>query len=124
MNEETTTGTPVSNNTYDRLKQGAQLVLPAVLTLYMALAAIWHWPHATEVGLTIGASNVFLGILVKALSIIYAKSDAKYDGTIHIFERENGDKTATMVLKNYENPSEVVAQQEVLFKVNPFRPTE
>lgn len=106
----------VSNNTYDRLKQGAQLVLPAILTLYLALASIWKWDHAQEIGMTIGAVNVFLGVVVTALAVMWRKTGA--DGTIHVTEQEDGTTNASLVLRNYEDPAAVVEQKEVLFNVS------
>jgi hypothetical protein len=51
-------------------------------------------------------------------SNIYKKSDARFDGTIDIFEHENGLKTGSINLKNYENPADIVQQDQAVFKVN------
>ena len=39
----------MSNNLYDVLKWIAQIALPALATLYFALAEIWGFPYAAEV---------------------------------------------------------------------------
>lgn len=110
--------TLVSNRTYNIMKQAAQLILPALGAFYYALAGIWGFPKADEVVGTIVASNTLLGVILLFLSRAYNKSDAKYDGVINITENEDGVKRASLRLDKYENPADVVAQEEVLFKVN------
>lgn len=55
----------MSNKTYDILKYIAQIVIPAVGTLYFALAKIWGLPYGTEIVGTITAVDAFLGALLK-----------------------------------------------------------
>lgn len=54
----------LSNNTYDILKWIAQILLPALGTLYFALSKIWGLPWSTEVVGTIAAVDTFLGALL------------------------------------------------------------
>lgn len=54
----------MSNETYDILKYVAQIVLPAIGTLYFALATIWGLPYAEEIVGTITAIDTFLGIIL------------------------------------------------------------
>lgn len=42
----------------------AQLLLPAMGTLYFALASIWHLPYGEQVVGTITAVDTFLGVLL------------------------------------------------------------
>lgn len=63
----------ISNELYDRLKWIAQIMLPALGTLYFALASIWGLPYGQEIVGTISAVDVFLGVLLGI-------SSAKYDG--------------------------------------------
>jgi hypothetical protein len=63
----------LSNKTYDILKWIAQILLPAVGTLYFALSKIWGLPFATEVVGTIAAVDTFLGALLGISSINYKK---------------------------------------------------
>ena len=63
----------ISNDLYDRLKWIAQILLPALGTLYFALASIWGLPYGQEIVGTISAVDVFLGVLLGI-------SSAKYDG--------------------------------------------
>ena len=50
-----------SNQTYDILKFIAQILLPAVGTLYFALATIWGFPYGEQIVGTITAVDAFLG---------------------------------------------------------------
>ena len=55
----------MSNKCYDVLKYIAQIVLPALGTLYFALAKIWQFPYGAEIVGTITAVDAFLGALLK-----------------------------------------------------------
>jgi len=55
----------ISNKCYDILKYIAQIVLPALGTLYFALAKIWQFPYGAEIVGTITAVDAFLGALLK-----------------------------------------------------------
>lgn len=55
----------MSNKCYDILKYIAQIVLPALGTLYFALAKIWSFPYGAEIVGTITAVDAFLGALLK-----------------------------------------------------------
>jgi hypothetical protein len=54
----------MSNKTYDTLKWIAQILLPALGTLYFALAKIWGLPFAAEIVGTIAAVDTFLGAIL------------------------------------------------------------
>jgi hypothetical protein len=63
----------LSNKVYDILKWIAQYFLPAVGTLYFALAGIWGLPYGEEIVGTITAVDTFLGVLLGISSIQYNK---------------------------------------------------
>lgn len=63
----------MSNRTYDILKYIAQIVLPAVGTLYFALANIWGFPYGEQIVGTITAVDTFMGVLLKISSNNYYK---------------------------------------------------
>lgn len=67
----------MSNKTYDVLKYIAQIVLPALATLYFALAKIWNFPYGAEIVGTISAIDAFLGALLKLSSDQYNKEEVK-----------------------------------------------
>jgi hypothetical protein len=61
----------MSNRVYDVLKFVAQIFLPALGTLYFALAKIWGLPYAAEIVGTITAIDTFLGALLGISSAQY-----------------------------------------------------
>ena len=63
----------MSNKTYDVLKWIAQVVLPAIATLYFALAGIWGFPYGEEIVGTITAVDTCLGVLLGISSVQYNK---------------------------------------------------
>lgn len=54
----------MSNKTYDILKWVAQILLPAMATLYFAVAQIWGFPYGEQIVGTITAIDTFLGVLL------------------------------------------------------------
>lgn len=64
----------LSNSTYDVLKWGAQILLPAIATLYFALANVWGLPYAEQIVGTITAIDTFLGVLLGISSNTYKNS--------------------------------------------------
>lgn len=63
----------MNNRTYDILKFIAQILLPAIGTLYFALAAIWGLPYAEEIVGTITAIDAFLGAILGISTAKYNK---------------------------------------------------
>lgn len=64
----------MSNKVYDVLKYIAQIVLPALGTLYFALAKIWNFPFGAEIVGTISAVDAFMGCLLKLSTDEYNKT--------------------------------------------------
>ena len=65
----------MSNKVYDVLKWIAQLLLPALGTLYFALSAIWGLPYGEEIVGTITAVDAFLGVILGISSASYKKAN-------------------------------------------------
>jgi hypothetical protein len=65
----------MSNKIYDVLKWIAMVVIPAVATLYLALAGIWGWPHGEQIVGTLTAINTFLGVVLGISSAQYKKTN-------------------------------------------------
>lgn len=59
---------------YKILKFTAQVVLPAVGTLYFTLSQIWGLPYGEEIVGTISAVDTFLGAILKISSDNYKRS--------------------------------------------------
>lgn len=67
----------MSNKVYDILKWIAQILLPALGTLYFALAGIWNFPYAEAIVGTITAVDTFLGIILGISTANYNKKGAQ-----------------------------------------------
>lgn len=63
----------MSNKLYDVLKWIAQILLPALATLYFALAGIWNFPFGEQIVGTIAAVDTFLGVLLGISTAQYNK---------------------------------------------------
>jgi len=63
----------LSNKAYDIMKFVAQILLPALGTLYFALAQIWDLPLAEEIVGTITAVDAFLGAVLGISTAQYNK---------------------------------------------------
>lgn len=64
----------MSNKVYDILKFIAQIVLPALGTLYFALSSIWGFPYGEQIVGTITAVDAFLGAILGISSAAYANN--------------------------------------------------
>ena len=101
--------------TYAVLKFIAQILLPALGTLYFALAQIWHLPKAEEIVGTVVAVDTFLGVLLGISTNLYNKSGDKYSGTIEVTDSPTKQK---YLLNVNGDPETVFADKdEVVFKV-------
>lgn len=63
----------MTNKTYDIMKFMAQILLPALGTLYFALASIWGLPYAEQIVGTITAVDTFLGAILGISTANYNK---------------------------------------------------
>lgn len=61
----------MTNKTYDILKYIAQVVLPAVSALYVALSGVWGLPYGEQVAGTLAAIDAFMGALLHLQSKRY-----------------------------------------------------
>lgn len=68
----------LSNKAYDVLKFIAQIVLPALGTLYFALSAIWGLPYGEQIVGTITAVDTFLGALLGISTEKYKRDQELY----------------------------------------------
>lgn len=66
----------LSNSMYDKIKWVAQYLLPALGTLYFALASIWGLPYGEQIVGTITAVDAFLGAILGISTYNYNKSMA------------------------------------------------
>lgn len=71
----------LNERVYKVLKYIAQIALPAVGTLYFALAGIWGFPYGEEIVGTITAVDTFLGVLLGISTATYNKKISSNSGT-------------------------------------------
>lgn len=65
----------MSNKVYDVLKWIAMYLLPALGTLYFALASIWGLPYGEQIVGTITAVDTFLGVILGISNAQYKKEN-------------------------------------------------
>ena len=65
----------MSNKLYDILKWITMVILPAIGTLYFALAGIWGFPYAEQIGGTVTATVTFMGVVLGISSSQYKKRE-------------------------------------------------
>ena len=65
----------MNNKVYDILKWIALYLLPAIGTLYFALAGIWNLPYGEQIVGSITAVDTFLGVILGLSSRKYNKTD-------------------------------------------------
>ena len=66
---------------YNILKWVTMIVLPALATAYVGLAAIWGWPYADEVAKTTAVICTLLGALLGISTAQYNKDNYKEGDT-------------------------------------------
>ena len=65
----------LNNRVYDVLKWVVMIVIPALTTAYVGLAAIWTWPYPEEVAKTSAVVCTLLGALLGISTAEYNKSN-------------------------------------------------
>lgn len=63
----------MSDKVYDVLKWIALILIPAIGTLYFALAGIWGFPYAEAIVGTLTAIDTFLGAILGISTSMYKK---------------------------------------------------
>lgn len=64
----------MSDKTYNIMKWIAMVLLPAIGTLYFALAGIWNFPYGEQIVGTITAVDTFLGVILGISTAQYNKA--------------------------------------------------
>lgn len=64
----------MNNKVYDVLKWVAQYLLPALATLYFAIAQVWGLPYGEQIVGTITAIDTFLGVILGISTVQYNKA--------------------------------------------------
>ena len=116
MNDTTDKGGFLSNKQYDFVKFLTVTLLPAVGTLYFALATTWGLPAGEQVCGTLLAIQVFIAAVMHISTTQYVKSDARFDGAI-VTEKTAAGNFTRASLEFDQHPEDILKKDEVLLKV-------
>jgi hypothetical protein len=105
-----------SDKTYNVLKFIAQILLPALGTLYAAIAGLWGLPAVEEVVGTVLAVDTFLGVLLGISSAQHAAITPENDGVLVV--QQHDAESGTLRLDMHSHPSELAGKDTVTFKVD------
>lgn len=101
----------MNDKTYDIVKWISTIVLPAIGTLYFALASIWGFPYAEQIVGTITALVTFLGVVLKI-------SSSKYEGNGIMAINQNDETGLSEYTFALGTPlSDIQGKKLVTFKV-------
>jgi len=106
----------MDGKTYDTLKYIAQIVLPALATLYAGVAKIWGIPYGVEIPGTIMLLDAFLGALLMISSKEYYASGRDTDGTLMI--DQSGDTEKWLFALNGTPLDEIAQKARIMLKVD------
>lgn len=101
----------LSDNTYKTLKYIAQYVLPALGTLYFALASIWGLPYGEQIVGTISAINIFLASVLGISAYQYDKAGKNISGTLYLDDLP--DESVDSFIK-FDKPEEEIADKSTI----------
>lgn len=101
----------ITGKLYDYLKWIAQVILPALGTLYVALAALWDLPAPEAVAGTILAIDTFLGALLGISQVRYNRQVS--EGVMNIIPV--GDKRTFDLI--VEDPDLLMNKKEARFRI-------
>lgn len=105
-----------SNKQYDFVKFLTVVLLPALGTLYFALAQTWDLPAGEEVLGTLMALQVFIGAVMGISTKAYKDSDARFDG---VMTTTDTPKKKIISVETNLHPDELAQKDEVVLKVEP-----
>ena len=71
----------MKNSVYDALKYIAQILIPAIATLYFSVSQIWGLPYGEQIVGTLTAVDAFLGVCLGISSDNYHRSIGDSDET-------------------------------------------
>ena len=95
----------MSNKVYDCLKWVSQILLPALATLYFALANIWGLPYAEQIVGTIAAIDAFLGVVLGISSKSY------YKQIKDIVNKEDTEQEENTITNDYTEGEEIITSE-------------
>jgi hypothetical protein len=115
VTEEKTPRPWLTDGYYNVLKFVAQILLPALGTLYAAISGLWGLPAAEQVVGTIIAVDTFLGVILGISSAQFAALGAQHDGTLVVHQYD--DNSGAIQLNFTGHPAELASKKTVSFNV-------
>lgn len=114
----------LSDKIYDRLKL-AQLIIPAIATLWYAISSVWQLPYVEPILATMSAVSAFIATLLKISSygyegdgemIIDASSPDKdiYRMVVDSVDALKDKKTVTFKVSHHQEPDEYFTSNTLL----------
>ena len=100
----------LNNKVYDVLKWIAQILIPALATLYFALGKVWNLPYVTEVTGTLAAIDAFLGALLGI-------SSASYHGEGSLIVNQTDPESETLSVSLNEPLEDILNRDHMVLKV-------
>ena len=101
---------------YKILKWIAQYLLPALGTLYFALATIWGLPYGEQIVGTISALTIFFGVILGISTSAYNKSGLGTDGTLQVDTSDPNKDTYRLQLNG--DVTDLAGKDKVIFTVD------
>lgn len=101
----------LSDGVYKTLKYIAQYVLPALGTLYFALAGIWGFPYGEQVVGTLAAINTFLAAVLGISAYQYDQAGKDISGTLYLDELP--DESVNSFIK-FDKTEEEIANEPII----------
>lgn len=101
----------MSTQTYDILKYIARYVLPALGTLYFAIATIWGLPYGEQIVGTISAIDIFLATILGISAYQYDKAGKDISGTLYIDELPNASIDSFV---KFDESEEAISEKDTI----------
>ena len=98
------------NGVYDKLKWIVQYFIPALEGLWLTMSDTWNLPYGTQIGTTIAAIGLFIGVMLGI-----SKAHYKGEGTLTV-NSDDPDKDIYNLELNVE-PEELPNMKSVTFIV-------
>lgn len=106
-----------SDKVYQKLKFLTQIVLPAIATLYFALAGIWGLPAAEQIVGTIVAVDTFLGVVLQLSTSAYNNSNERFDGVVHVSSENEDGLHEVRIAGLPSEAKDIIHKDELVLKV-------
>lgn len=104
-----------SSKTYNILKWGTMILMPALTTLVATIGPLWGLPYIDQIVPTMTALTAFMGALVGISTQQYNLHKPAVDGTLHVI----GNETFVELEKPLED---TVDRDKVVFEVRSGKP--